>query len=345
MISIKNVITATVLFVALFCISLSSFAQEKTSFEEQVQRLQEDLKNDYFSFGLLLQGQANFQPERRSGNNGFSASKARFKMSGEFSGSFGYKLQASMLSVPSVVDANVYYKPASQVELKAGLFKSPFSHEYLTGAGSVLFAGRSTVVNQLGTKRQLGLQLDTYTSGKKFRFTGGVFNGNNYSGNSNNDNKFLYIGRVESYLGSGSSNQIKIGASVAHETKDTPGSGNLSTGYVGKQTLLAAYASITQNKLLVDGEFINGWRNPDLGTDSNPYGYYITAGYYVTNNSRLLVRWDAFEDDNLAQDTEQILIGFNHMPNSFTKLKLTYTLPTNENIEYSNFVAILQVGF
>jgi len=336
--------TAIILFAAIFCAFTTTFGQETTDFEGQVQELQKNLKNDYFSFGLLLQGQADFQPERPSGNNGFRASKGRFKMSGEFNNKFGYKLQASMLRAPSVLDANVYYKPASGLELKAGLFKSPFSHEYLTGAGSVLFAGRSTVVNQLGTKRQLGLQLDTYTSGKTFRFTGGIFNGNNFGGNANSDNKFLYIGRVESYLGT-DDNQVKIGTSVAHESKEISGSGNLSTGYLGEQTLLTAYTSINQGNLMVDGEFITGWRNPEFGPDSNPYGYYLTGGYYVTDNSRLLVRWDAFEGDNLAQDTEQILVGFNHMPNTFTKLKLTYILPTNQDIEYSNFLAILQIGF
>lgn len=337
MISTLKVRTALCLLATLFCVSTGAFAQESTDFEQQVENLQDHLKNDYFSFGLLLQGQADFQPDRIAGNNGFIASKARFKMSGEFNNKFGYKLQASMISSPSVKDANVYYKPSSQVELKAGIFKSPFSHEYATGAGSVLFAGRSTVVNNLGTKRQLGLQLDTYTSEKTFRFSGGVFNGNSYTTNSNNDNKFMYIGRVESYLGNGE-NQTKLGVGLAHEAQNNP-------GFVGKQTHLTTYASTTQGKLLLDGEFINAWRNPDVGADSNPYGYYITAGYFVTDSSRLLARWDAFEGDNLAQDTEQILVGFNHSPNQFTKLKFTYSFPTNDGFEQSNFFAILQVGF
>jgi phosphate-selective porin len=321
----------------LFCVSTGTFAQESADFEQQVETLQDHLKNDYFSFGLLLQSQADFQPERVSGHNGFSSSLARFKIGGTFNNKFGYKLQASMLKAPSVVDANVYYKPSAQVELKAGLFKSPFTHEYATGAGSVLFANRATAVNELGIKRQLGLQLDTYTSENIFRFTAGVFNGNGYS-TGNDDNNFLYMGRVESYLGSGSS-QTKLGVGLAHESK------NVQADFVGQQTHLTTYASTTQGKLLLDGEFIHGWSNPDVGADSNPYGYYVTAGYFVTNSSRLLLRWDAFEGDNLAQDSEHILVGFNHSPNQFTKLKLTYSLPTDDSIDYSHFFASLQVGF
>ncbi len=331
------------LLAPLVCISTSTLAQHKTNLEDQAKNLQNNLKNDYFSFGLLLQGKADFQPKRDYGHNGFKASKARFKISGEFDHKFGYKLQATMLKSPSVLDANVYFKPYSNVQLKAGVFKSPFSHEYATGAGSILFASRSTVVNQLGTKRQVGVQLDTYTSKKTFRFTGGIFNGSNFHSNKNSDDKFLYIGRVESYLANDHHNKVKLGTSIAHEAKDVAGHGNLSSDYVGKQTSVTAYTSIKKNKLLLDGEFIQGWRNPVVGPDSNPYGYYVTAGYYVTSSSQLLVRWDAFEGDDLTQDTEQVFVGFNHKPNSFTKLKLTYVLPTDHSIEYSNFFAVLQL--
>lgn len=340
-----KIITVTCLFVALLFFGTSTLAQDKKNFEDQAQNLQKHLKNDSFAFGVLIQGKGDFQPERDYGHNGFKASKARFKIFGEFYQRFGYKLQASMLKSPSVLDANVYFKPSSNVKLKAGLFKSPFSHEYLTGAGSILFASRSTVVNQLGTKRQVGVQLDTYTSKKTFRFTGGVFNGSNIRSNKNSDDKFLYIGRVESYLANDDHNKIKLGASIAHEAKDVAGHGNLSADYVGKQTSVTTYTSIKKNKLLLDGEFIQGWRNPNVRSNSTPYGYYVTAGYYITNSSQLLVRWDAFEGDNLAQDTEQVFVGFNHKPNSFTKLKLTYVLPTDHSIEYSNFFAVLQVGF
>ncbi len=345
MITANEVKIIASLFTVLICISSNAFSQTDNDLEQQAQNLQEHLKNDYFSFGLLLQSKADFQPERDYGHNGFKASKARFKILGEFDHRFGYNLQATMLKKPSVLDANVYFKPSSTVKLKAGVFKSPFSHEYATGAGSILFASRSTVVDQLGTKRQVGVQLDTYTSKKTFRFTGGIFNGNNFNSNQNSDDKFLYIGRAESYLTNDHHNKVKLGTSIAHEAKDAAGHGNLSSDYVGKQTSVTAYTSIKKNKLLLDGEFIQGWRNPDVGPESNPYGYYVTAGYYVTSKSQLLVRWDALEGDNLTQDTEQIFVGFNHKPNSFAKLKLTYVLPTDHSIEYSNFFAVLQLKF
>lgn len=40
----------TCLILALVCISTSTFAQESTDFENQIENLQEHLKNDHFSF-------------------------------------------------------------------------------------------------------------------------------------------------------------------------------------------------------------------------------------------------------------------------------------------------------
>lgn len=343
---LKKTKTYLVLPLALFCaLTTTAWGQSSSTVKEEAQQIKETLKNDYFSFGILLQGQADFKPERISGNNGFKASKGRFKISGIFNGKFGYKLQATMLKSPSVLDANVYFKPTKNLSFKAGLFKSPFSHEYLTGAGSILFVNRSTVVNQLGTKRQLGLQIDGYTPGKSVRLTGAVFNGNGFSGNSNDDKYFQYIGRIETYLGDGADHKVKLGAHIAYEKKNVPGSGNLANNFIGKQTLFGGYASVTQNKLLLDGEFIYGWRSPNVGNDSNPYGYYFTAGYFVSPKSRVLVRWDSFAGDNLAGESNNLIAGFNYAPNKFTKFKLNYVLPTDSDIKYSNFLAVFQVGF
>ncbi|MCW9705400.1 porin [Fodinibius salsisoli] len=330
----------------LIVTATSVYAQDQSKFNKQADKLQQHLKNDFFSLSFLVQGLADFRPERVAGHNGFNINYGRFKLSGIFDNKFGYNLQATMLKSPSVIDANIYFKPISNLSIKTGLFKSPFTHEYLTGASSILFIDRSVVVNQLGTKRQLGIQVDTYTSNQRFRFTGGVFNGNNYGGNNNADGHFQYIGRAEAYLGQNSTSTAKVGVSISHEQKDTPAtSGNLQSTFQGKQTLIGSYFSINQNKLLLDGEIIYGWMESPNDQEYNPYGYYFTAGYDVTPVSQLLLRWDSFSGESLTGDMDSIVAGFNYVPNKFTKLKLNYILPTDRAAEYSNFLAAIQIGF
>lgn len=333
--------------VALFTFALTalSYAQEDKSQDGQLKQLQENLKNDYFSFSLLVQGMADFRPERTAGYNGFKASKGRFKISGIFDNQFGYNLQATMLKSPSILDANVYYKPTTNFSIKGGVFKSPFTHEYLTGAGSILFINRSTVVNQLGTKRQVGLQIDTFIPNKFLRFTAGIFNGNNYGNNKNDDSHFQYVGRIETLLSDRSNGKAIMGISIAHEQKDVPGtSGNIPTTFLGEQTLLESYFHITQGKVLLDGEFIYSWLESPAEENFNPYGYYATVGYEIAPKSRLLLRWDSFTGETMATDSESILLGFNYKPNKFAKLKLNYILPTDQDIEYSNFLLAMQIS-
>lgn len=84
----------------------------------------------------------------------------------------------------------MYYRITPDFSIKAGLFKSPFSYEFLTGSASIDFVNRSTVVNQLAPNRQIGFQLGGNFSGGKLRYKAGVFNGNGLGINQNNDDQF-----------------------------------------------------------------------------------------------------------------------------------------------------------
>ncbi|MDR8392841.1 OprO/OprP family phosphate-selective porin [Aliifodinibius sp. S!AR15-10] len=312
------------------------------------QQLQNHFKNEYFSIGGLVQGVAEFQPERISGNNGFIVNYARLKVSGALDQTFGYKLQASITSSPAVVDANLYYKLSPNTKITVGFGKSPFSYEYLTSAGSIPFVERSTVVNQLAPKRQIGLQLDGRFAGGFLSYTAGIFNGNHFSINQNNDNHFLYIGNLEANLlpSSGSKSELLIGANISYEQKERPSaSGNIQSTFEGEQTLLDSYLHLSKNKFSLTGELIYSWLQSDFGREFNPYGYYITAGYQISKKSKLRLRWDNFEGDLLAADSESVLVGLNISPSQYSKIKLNYSIPAQRSIDYSQLRAAFQVSF
>lgn len=67
----------------------NGYAQEKNiSFES----LREQVKNEYFSIGALLQTVGEYQYDRRlsdTGNNGFSIANARMQVYGEIDQAFG----------------------------------------------------------------------------------------------------------------------------------------------------------------------------------------------------------------------------------------------------------------
>lgn len=335
----------SLLTVLLFAISSLAIAQHEQG--DDLRELRETLKNDYFSAGMLIQNVIDYQPERLAGNNGFSISNARFQIYGELDNKFGYQLQANVINNPAILDANLYYNFNKQTTLKAGLFKTPFSAEYLTGAAAIDFVNRSTVVNQLAPNRQTGLQLAGSFSDAIVEYRVGVFNGNRMGFSQNSDNTFMYVGRVQANLGSSeeSASSIKVGLNASYENKKQAFGGNIQSSFEGEQTLLGTDLRFTKGELLLSGEFIYSWLESDTGIEFNPNGYHLTAGYYVTPKTQLLLRWDDFQGDNLATDASSVIAGINVFPTSYSEIQLNYSIPTDQAIDYSQLLLNLQLNF
>lgn len=309
----------------------------------------EQLKNDYFSVGALLQTRLDYQPERAVGNNGFSIGNARLQVYGQFDGGFGYQLQTNFTQTSALVDANAYYRFSDEFQIKAGLFKSPFSYEFLTGAPNLDFIGRSGVVNQLAPNRQVGAQISGTTNDGVLRYQLGAFNGNGFSPNQNSDETFLYVGRLETQFETGekeAGNQITFGVNASREAKEQgAATGNLRSVFNGDQTLLGSDVRIIQGDLMLSGELIYSWLDSAVTDESyNPYGYHATIGYDVTSTTQLLARLDYFEGDNLVSNSESIVAGANIYPTSFSKIQVNYRIPTQESLDYSQVLVNFQIA-
>ncbi|MDZ7682298.1 MAG: porin [Fodinibius sp.] len=335
----------SLLAILLFAVTSLGTAQQETGGD--LEELRQAVKNDYFSVGMLIQNVVDYQPERRGGNNGFSISNARVQVYGELDNKFGYQLQANVINSPAILDANLNYNFNEQTSLKAGLFKTPFSAEYLTGAAAIDFVNRSTAVKQLAPNRQVGLQLGGSFSDGVFQYKAGIFNGNRFSTNQNNDNTFIYVGRLQANLGGEeqSSGDIKIGLNASYEDKQYAFGSNIQSNFEGTQTLLGSDLRYTNGGFLLSGEFIYSWLESDTGFEFNPYGYYATAGYYVTSETQLLLRWDDFQADNLASDSRSIIAGVNIFPSAYSEVQLNYIIPTEQAIDYSQLLLNLQLNF
>ena len=340
----KLIQRTSLLFILLFFVSSLAFAQQE---EGDLQKLREAVKNDYFSVGMLIQNVVDYQPERLAGNNGFRISNARFQVYGELDNKFGYQLQANMIKSPAILDANIYYNLNDRTALKAGLFKTPFSAEYLTGAATIDFVNRSTVVNQLAPNRQTGLQLAGSFADGSVEYKAGVFNGDRLGFSQNSDNTFLYVGRLQANLGNPeqSNGSVQVGLNASYEDKQDAFGSNIQSSFEGTQTLLGSDFRYTNSGFLMSGEFIYSWLESDTGFEFNPNGYYVTAGYYVTPKTQLLVRWDDFQGDNLASDASSVIAGINIFPSAYSEIQLNYSIPTDQAIDYSQLLLNLQLNF
>ncbi|MFH5830954.1 porin [Halalkalibaculum sp. DA384] len=332
--------------IILLC-SAVAVAQSADSQEPDFNAFQQQLKKDYFSVGALLQTIGDYQHERSAGYNGFLVGNARLQVYGEFDQGFGYQLQTNFTSSAALLDAAAYYRFSDGFQVKTGVFKSPFSYEYLTGAAAIDFVNRSTAVSQLAPKRQIGVQLSGQTTDGILHYSVGAFNGNGFGINRNNDSHLLYVGRLEARFDTDrqhSDDQITFGVNASRETKRRSG---FIGGIRGDQTLLGTDVRITQSNLFLAGEFIYSWLDADSQADQyNPFGYHATAGYHVTPKTQLLARWDYFTSDELpgSVNTESILAGINIFPTSVSEIQLNYIIPTEQSIEYSQVLVNFQIS-
>ena len=331
--------------ISILLIGASLKAQDAS--DSDFEAFQEHLQRDYFTVGALLQTVGDYQPDRAAGKNGFFVGNARLQVKGVLDNKFGYQLQANFINSPSILDANVYYNVTSNFSVKAGLFKAPFSYEYLTGAAAIDFVNRSAVVNQLAPKRQVGVQLQGTVAEGKLKYSAGMFNGNGYGGNQNDDNNFLYTARLETSSGFGNSsdNSMMVGINAAYEKNDQASGGNVLSTVPGEQVLIGADSRINYGKLMLAGEFIYGVLAANIGPEYNPLGYYATAGYFVTPKTQLLVRWDYFDGDFIANSSESIVGGVNVFPTDFSEVQLNYSYPVSEGIDFSQILLNLQINF
>ncbi|TYP95352.1 Phosphate-selective porin O and P [Fodinibius salinus] len=337
---------ATTIITLIFLL-IGSYSVKAQSFDDEplYDKLKKNFQKEYFSVGSLVQFVGDFQPERNmGGNNGFSIANLRLNVSGDLDNGFGYLVQTKFDTSPTILDAKAYWKYSEGFQIDAGLFKSPFSYELLTGAAAIDFVNRSRVVSSLAPSRQIGVQVSGWLLPNTIHYAAGAFNGNGFGGNSNDNNNFLYSGRLEYHMQSSPNNNLVLGVNGAISEDDNISLSGITNNFDGTRSLGGADARWTINKFMVSSEFIYSSLET-TNSDFNPFGFHATAGYMAGSKTQILLRWDQFDADGTGPDTESVIAGLNIWPTQVSEIQFNYILPTNESIEFSQILINFQIGF
>lgn len=320
------------------CLSTAnSYAQD----EPRMDALRDMFQRDYLKVGFVFQFVGDFQQERNSGFNGFSVANMRLKVHGQLDRGFGYLLQTNFINTLSVLDAKMSLRPNNAVGFDAGLFKSPFSAEFLTAADAIDFVNRSTVVSTLAPNRQVGLQISGRSTMNGLYYKAGVFNGNRSITGNDND-RFMYVVRAGlDRAFSNNENRVLFGVNSAY-SEDT--ASNVDT----ERVLWGGDLRLTFGPLMLAGEYIRAriTRNQGVAIEEEPDGWHITSGWIIAEGHQLLVRLDTFRQDNSAADSELVIFGYNYWPTSFSELQVNYVIDgNNSDLENHQLLINTQIAF
>jgi len=335
-----------ILYLTLFVIisSLSLFAQEED--EPRYNEFINNFKRDYFTLEMLFQAVADFQPERTiNGNNGFSVSNMRLKMFGSLDKNFSYFFQANFIVSPFLLDAIVRYKFSTAFVLSAGQFKAPFSKEYLTSAANIDFVNRAQATAILSPRREIGFQLSGKFADDLLEYRAGIFNGNGPNKSFNDNNSFLYVGRIAATPQTKNS-KYEIGLNAGYSS-DSDGS-IFSKSFEGKKTFIGGDFRAEVQDFLFSTEIIMNkldGKIDSLQSKSEPYGYHITLGYKPLSKHQFLLRYDNLSPDGIISDSDFYIIGYNFWPTQVTELQVNYIIDSGQSeFKYHWILINLQIS-
>jgi len=359
---------------------------------------------------LVLGGfiQVNFEDSDAfafNGNFGQSAIKDRFRLrrarvnlTGDFAEQFDFKMEGDFgqndgtnnnRTAFSGTDIwlNWHQFPAAQI--KIGQFKAPFGLDQLTPDTSLYTIERTLPTGAITPDRQIGAQLwgmpltNIWPEQKDLlTYYAGIFNGNGKNTTVNDNNNFMYVGRLEATLfkdvfGKGSS--LKLGADVLN-SRDDKGvnisqSGNLlvnSDGSLSPFTLpgadertawsVDAWLKLGPFDLIgeylqekVNGRTVNGV--PPEFDDFTTNGFYVTGAYFlIPKKFQAVVQWQQLNPGQKGNDgIHSILGGLNYyIHGDDLKLMVNYihtwsdfrqANPESGQDEFDQFLARVQVMF
>ena len=283
----------------------------------------------------------------------FRLRRARISLVGDFAEQFDFKVegdfeQSDGLSTAtrtgfSGTDIFINWHHLPEANLKVGQWKAPFGLEQITPDTLIYTIERSLPTGALTPERQIGAMvwgkpLATVLPEEKDLVTyyAGIFNGNGRNFNNNDNNEFMYVGRLEllPFKGKilGQEASLKLGGDYLF-SRDDAGTNispalNLKVNADGSLTAFTlpspderrawsidAWLKVGPFDLIAEylGESVRGRTVNGVApafADFDPNGWYVQGSYFlIPKKLQAVVKWEEFNPDQLAGDGIHSITG------------------------------------
>jgi phosphate-selective porin OprO/OprP len=295
----------------------------------------------------------------------FRLRRARISLTGDFAEQFDFKLEgdfeqsdASITALRTVnvttgatttvtnsnrvefsgTDIFINWHGVPEANIRVGQWKAPFGLEQLTPDATIFTIERSLPTGALTPERQIGAMLwgkpltNVLPEQKDLvTYYAGVFNGNGRNFNNNDNNEFMYVGRLEllPFKGTlmGQEASLKIGGDYL-SSRDETGT-NISPalnlrvaadGSLSSYTLTSpddrhafsfdAWLNIGPFDLI--GEYLDEKVSPRGATFSafEASGYYVQGSYFlIPKKLQAVVKWESLDPGQMPNDGIHSITG------------------------------------
>jgi len=257
--------------------------------------------------------------------------RARITFRGTFKESFDFVLQPDFGNNAvsgntgyrgGFADAYIAWTKHEAATLQLGQFKTPFGFEQLLPDTRILLTERSHPNDALTVGRQIGFGLLGTAFGKNLSYSFGAFNGNGVNNGNNDNDQFMYAGRVAATLWSHADRRVAVGLN-AYTAADTG-------SFTGHRTGRAADVQFVSGRFELQAEYFSLLQNRRLGADTTSDGWYALAAWFlVPKTLQGVVRYQAYDANTRAPGllSRSWIFGVNYyVKGDDLKLTFDYTL-------------------
>jgi len=285
----------------------------------------------------------------------FRLRRARINLTGDFAEQFDFKLEGDFENSDGLnanrtafeaTDIFINWHQFPWAQVKIGQWKAPFGLEQTTPDTTLYTIERTLPTGAITPERQVGIQL----WGKPLALIGpdyadlltyyaGIFNGNGRNITNNDNNNFMYVGRLESTLFKdvfGKGSFLKLGADILNSRDDkgtnisqslnllVNSDGSLSPFVLpgaDERTAWSVDAWLKMGPFDLIGEFLQERVHPRTVNGVAPGfdrfttdGFYVTGGYYlIPKKLQAVVQWQHLNPGQKGNDgISSIVAGLNY---------------------------------
>src|SRR6059036_1313348 len=281
----------------------------------------------------------------------FRLRRARINLTGDFAEQFDFKLEGDFEQSDGLnssrtafegTDIFVNWHQFPWAQIKVGQWKAPFGLEQTTPDTSLYIIERSLPTGAITPERQLGVQLwgkplaSIWPEQKDLlAYYAGIFNGNGRNITNNDNNNFMYVGRLESTLFKSKmwgESFLKLGADVLNSRDDKgtnisqslnllvnpdgslspfvlPGADERTAWSVDAWLKLGPFDLIGEYlEEYVNGRTVNGV--PPGFADFTTDGFYVTGGYFlIPKKLQAVAQWQDLNPGQKGNDGISSIVG------------------------------------
>jgi phosphate-selective porin OprO and OprP len=311
------------------------------------------------ALGGFLQAHAEFgdAPDSRYTGIGdrFLARRARLYVTATFAEDFSVKLEADLSANTigstsgvrgQMTDGFVQWAKYPEASVRLGQFKTPFGYEQLASDTKIYTIERALPSDRLTVGRQVGAAVFGELAGKRVNYQGGLFNGNGVNTSINDNDAFMWAGRVAGSLVDGpvGGQPMKWTAGINALTSDDTGT------FRGRRTGYGWDSQLVSGALDVWAEYLRQESDPRGGASTTAEGWSLLGAWRFDPKWQGVLRYETYDSDVRAAGTEADVwtLGLNYFIKADDlKLSLNYLLgdPVGAKQEQGRLIGRMQVIF